>query len=1020
MKIISRMEILKYVPQFTQPQVENLVADLFGVSGSAKALPSERDQNFRITAAGGQQYVLKIANGLEDADFLDAQQQLWLHLERTGIDFCPRLFSAKDGSLMPTVEGESGTHTVRLVSFLAGAPMGNVTRHSHELLRDLGQKLGRLDAALVGFEHPAAQRTFHWDLAQGLDVVTQHRHLIHDAEQAALVDQLMADFQTHVAPILPTLRTSVIHNDANDYNVIVGAGNAFGDQRVAGIIDFGDMVNSYTVGNLAIAVAYALLDKPDPIAAAAQIVAGYHAAFALTDDELTALFGLINLRLCVSACMAAVQMAERPDDEYLAISQQPIRNTMPKLAAMPYGLATAILRNACGLDPAPQTAKIVEWLSGQTCAPILGRDLRDEETLTLDLSIGGPLLHGDIALNSEPHLTPRIFDAMAQAGVDVSIGRYNEPRLIYTEEMFDTAHNPLAERRTIHIGLDLFAVAGTSIYAPLAGTVHALAINDAPQDYGGAIILRHETDDGTPFYSLYGHLSHESIPKLAVGQAICAGDEIATMGTPAENGNWPPHLHLQLMVDLLGVDTDFPGVGLASQRDVWCGLCPDPNLLVGIAADRLPAADDLFDATLAARKTRMGRNMSLGYRNHLKIARGWRQYLWDHQGAKYLDAYNNVPHVGHCHPHVVAAGQRQMGVLNTNTRYLHDLLNEYAERLAATMPDPLNVCFFVNSASEANELALRLARAYTGQRDIIVNEGAYHGHTTSLIDISPYKHDGPGGNGAPEWVHTAPVADVYRGAFKADDPLAAQKYADAVDVIIQRLDAEGKGLSGFIAETCPSVGGQIMLPDGYLAAVYEHVRKAGGVTIADEVQTSYGRTGSHFYAFEAQNAVPDIVVLGKPIGNGHPIGALITTAAIADAFDNGMEFFSTFGGNTVSCAVGLAVLDVLEAEGLQAQAQRVGQRLLDGLRALADRFEIMGDMRGAGLFLGVELVRDRATLEPADVEASFISNQLRERHILVGTDGPFHNVVKIRPPMPFDEENADLLLETFERILQTL
>lgn len=1013
------METLKHVPQFTQSQAENLITDLFGVSGSAQALPSERDQNFRITAAGGQQYVLKIANGLEDVDFLDAQQQLLQHLAQTDIDFCPQLFAAKDGSVMPTVEGESGAHIVRLVSFLAGVPMGNVARHSRELLHDLGHKLGRLDAALVGFEHPAAHHTFHWDLAQGLEVVAQHRHLIQDAEQAALVDQFIADIQTNVAPILPTLRTSVIHNDANDYNVIVGSNVPdLGNQIVAGIIDFGDMVHSYTVGNLAIAAAYALLDKPDPIAAAAEIVAGYHAAFALTDDELTALFGLINLRLCVSVCMAAVQMAERPDDEYLAISQQPIRNTMPKLAAIPYGLATAIFRNACGLDPAPQTAKIVDWLSQQTCAPILGRDLSGEETLTLDLSIGGPLLHGDIALNSEPHLTPRIFDAMARAGVDVSIGRYNEPRLIYTEGMFDTAENPLAERRTIHVGLDLFAVAGTPIYAPLGGTVHALAINDAPQDYGGVIILRHETDDGTPFYSLYGHLSHESIPKLAVGQLIKAGDEIATMGVAAENGNWPPHLHLQLVVDLFGLETDFPGVGLASQRDVWRALCPDPNLLVGIAADRLPAADDTFDATLAARKTRVGRNLSLGYRNHLKIARGWRQYLWDHQGAKYLDAYNNVPHVGHCHPHVVDAARRQMGVLNTNTRYLHDLLNEYAERLAATMPDPLNVCFFVNSASEANELALRLARAYTGQRDIIVNEGAYHGHTTSLIDISPYKHDGPGGDGAPDWVHTAPIADVYRGAFKADDPLAAQKYANAVDAIIQKLDADGKGLSGFIAETCPSVGGQIMLPDGYLATVYDSVRKAGGVTIADEVQTGYGRIGSHFYAFEAQNAIPDIVVLGKPIGNGHPIGAVVTTAEIADAFDNGMEFFSTFGGNTVSCAVGLAVLDVLEAEDLQAQAQRVGQRILDGLTRLMDRFDIVGDVRGSGLFLGVELVRDRKTLEPAAAEASFVSNQLREHHILVGTDGPLHNVVKIRPPMPFDEGNADLLVETFENILK--
>ena len=395
-----------------------------------------------------------------------------------------------------------------------------------------------------------------------------------------------------------------------------------------------------------------------------------------------------------------------------------------------------------------------------------------------------------------------------------------------------------------------------------------------------------------------------------------------------------------------------------------------------------------------------------------------KQYLFDETGQRYLDAYNNVPHVGHAHPRVVAAAERQMRVLNTNTRYLHDNLNRYAQRLSATMPDPLNVCYFVNSASEANELALRLARAYTGQRDTIVNEGAYHGHTTGLIDISPYKHDGPGGTGAPDWVHTAPVADVYRGAYKADDPDAAIRYAAHIQTIIENVAAQGKGIAGFIHETCPSVGGQIILPEGYLAAAYQHVRAAGGICIADEVQTGYGRIGTHLYAFQAHNVVPDIVILGKPIGNGHPIGAVVTTREIADAFDNGMEFFSTFGGNTVSCAVGLAVLDVLHDENLMAQANAVGQRMLAGLGQFKERYELVGDVRGSGLFLGIELVHDRETLAPAAAEASFISNQMREQGILMGTDGPLHNVVKIRPPMPFSLENADFLVETMDNILR--
>ena len=393
---------------------------------------------------------------------------------------------------------------------------------------------------------------------------------------------------------------------------------------------------------------------------------------------------------------------------------------------------------------------------------------------------------------------------------------------------------------------------------------------------------------------------------------------------------------------------------------------------------------------------------------------------FDDDGRRYVDAYNNVPHVGHCHPHVVQAAAEQLSVLNTNTRYLHDGLAAYAERLAATLPHPLRVCFLLNSASEANELALRLARECTGERDMIVLEAAYHGNTNALVDISPYKHAGPGGRGTPDWVHVAPLADDYRGAYKRTDRDAGMKYARDLLHIVETLRETGRGLAGFIAESCPSVGGQIMFPPGYLSAVYGHVRAAGGLCIADEVQTGLGRIGTHFWAFESQGVIPDIVVMGKPLGNGHPLAAVVTTRAIADAFDTGMEFFSTFGGNTVSCAVGSAVLDVLRDEELQSHGLRVGHRLLDGLHVLARRHEVVGDVRGSGLFLGVELVRDRETLEPATREATRVSNRMREEGILLGTDGPHHNVIKIRPPMPFDESDGDRLVETLDRVLAEL
>jgi 4-aminobutyrate aminotransferase-like enzyme len=418
------------------------------------------------------------------------------------------------------------------------------------------------------------------------------------------------------------------------------------------------------------------------------------------------------------------------------------------------------------------------------------------------------------------------------------------------------------------------------------------------------------------------------------------------------------------------------------------------------------------DEILAARRRAIGRNVSLGYRRPVHIVRGAMQYLFDETGRRYLDGYNNVPHVGHCHPRIVDAAEHQMRALNTNTRYLHENPVRYAERLVSTLPAPLRVCYFVSSGSEANELALRLARAHTRRRDLIVLDAAYHGNTTTLIDISPYKFNGPGGAGKPPWVHVVPVPDVYRGQTPA-----AATYADAVARTIDQMRASGAGVCGFIAESCPSVAGQLMLPAGYLDAVYRHVREAGGVCIADEVQTAYGRIGTHFYAFAQQGVVPDIVVLGKPIGNGHPIGAVVTTAEIAASFDNGMEFFSTFGGNTVSCAVGLAVLDVVEEEQLQTHAQRVGAHLLSRLRPLLEKSALVGDVRGSGLFIGVELVRDRDTLEPATAEASEVVNRLRDEGILIGTDGPHHNVLKIRPPMPFTIEDADLLASTLASLV---
>jgi 4-aminobutyrate aminotransferase-like enzyme len=431
----------------------------------------------------------------------------------------------------------------------------------------------------------------------------------------------------------------------------------------------------------------------------------------------------------------------------------------------------------------------------------------------------------------------------------------------------------------------------------------------------------------------------------------------------------------------------------------------------------LSAGDDTSDTPTLRRKRdgRLGANLSVSYSKPLHIVRGWKQYLYDAEGREYLDAYNNVAHVGHSHPRVVRAVARQAAVLNTNTRYLHESILEYADRLTATLPEPLRVCFFVNSGSEANELALRLARAHTGHAGVVVNEGAYHGNTQRLIEVSPYKFNGPGGKGPGPDVHVVPSPDDYRGDFRRNDAKAGEKYAAQV-AAVARLNRPG----ALLVESLPSVAGQIVPPPGYFAEAFKAVRATGGVCIVDEVQVGFGRTGDHFWGFERQEVVPDIVVMGKPIGNGHPLGAVVTTTEIAKSFANGMEFFSTFGGNPVSMAAGMAVLDVLEEEQLQENARRVGGRLLEGLRELAHRHPIIGDVRGAGLFLGVELVRDRKSLEPATRETSRVVEALRDRGILTGTEGPHHNVVKIRPPMCVSMADADRIVETFDEVVASL
>ncbi len=739
-------------PKFTCADAARLANGLYGLSLDAEALPSERDQNFLLRDSSGPRFVLKIANRDEGLEVLDMQNKLlaWLAGSDTGLTI-PSVVTARSGLEITPVAGEDGAaYFVRLLTWVDGVPMATVQPHTPALLRSLGSALARTDRALEGFSHPAAYRALYWDLRRASEAF-EHIQLLSEA-QRRIVRSFMGSWEEIDWTRLPA---SVIYNDANDYNVLVDADGS----GVVSFVDMGDVVHSATVCDLAIAIAYAMLDKQDPIAAAADVLAGYHAIRPLSQAESDSLYTLACARLCASVCNAAHQARLAPDNEYLNISNRPAWALLEALASYPAGWPGEVFLRVCGYLPGARTA-----------------------------------------------------------------------------------------------------------------------------------------------------------------------------------------------------------------------------------------------ASLSESRRRMvGPSLSLSYSEPLHIIRGHRQYLYDASGRRYLDCVNNVAHVGHCHPRVSEAIARQSSLLNTNTRYLHEHLAEYVERLLALMPPPLSVAYLVSSGSEANELALRLARAYTGSDRVSVLDAAYHGNTSALVDISPYKFNGRGGRGKPAHVEIMPLPDVYRGSYR---PMG-------------RVD----GPVTFFAESASGCGGQVFFPDGYLKEAFAAVRAGGGVSVADEVQTGFGRAGSHFWMFETQGAVPDIVTMGKPIANGHPMGAVVTTREIADSFANGMEYFNTFGGNPVSCAAGLAVLDVIRDEELQENARVTGDYLLAGLRELATRYPLIGDVRGRGLFLGVELVRDRETLEPAASEASTLVDRMKELGVLLSTDGPLHNVIKIKPPLVFDRGDADVLLSRLDHCL---
>jgi len=415
---------------------------------------------------------------------------------------------------------------------------------------------------------------------------------------------------------------------------------------------------------------------------------------------------------------------------------------------------------------------------------------------------------------------------------------------------------------------------------------------------------------------------------------------------------------------------------------------------------------------LERRHQLMGSAYRLFYEQPVHLVRGEGVWLFDAEGNKYLDMYNNVPHVGHCHPHVVDAISQQVRTLNTHTRYLHENVVRYAERLTGKFTPDLDTAMFSCTGSEANELALRIARRCTGGTGIIVTDYAYHGNTQAIYEISTETIPG---DEVPDYVVTVPTPDTYRGRHRGED--AGAKYAQYVHDALELLKSRGIKPAAFVIDTIISSGGVVAPPAGYLSSVADIIRDVGALFVADEVQPGFGRTGSHFWGFEADGVKPDIVTMGKPMGNGHPLSAVVTRRELVDEFSRHGRYFNTFGGNPVSCAAGLAVLDVVENEQLQQNALHVGQHIVDGLWQLAGVHECIGDVRGSGLFLAVELVSDRDERTPAAALTTRVVNGLRDSGVLTGSIGPDNNILKFRSPLVLTSRDADYMLGVLDEVL---
>lgn len=977
-------------------EVLALIRSRFGLSvADPMTLGGEFDQNLRVTDDAGSHYLVKVS-ALFDTDATTAawHERILLHLKDTAPELpLQRLIPATDGSLHVIAPTSKGARMIRMLSWLAGAPLADEEQHSDELLGELGQIAARISTALASMPEPAESITHDWDMRRARAVVDSGIDAVRDQGQRADVHEVMSWFDT-VAPLLDDLPRGVAHQDLNDSNVLVDR-NLSGRQAISGVLDLGDALYTVRVAELAVATAYALVRKDDPLRVAENVVAGFNSVAPLTDDELAVVFPLAAARLA----MNAVTWTQRTATTHNTHGTKRMRHTWPalaKVARIDPDYAEAALRRACGRPAHPDGPRLIRVFESLAVAPWSAETLQPR---VIDTSTASDLF--DVIDWQDPAAVgPAIEAAIGERSEGFGLIGHLQPNLLWSAQRGAGA----AEPATKTLGIRLLLRPDELLANPLDGTV----VVSHP-----GLTVRHTVADDAG--TLTFHVHWHGLSSTPHAGPLAAGRPLGrAVGNDGDGTDTAVAVNISLARRHRG-HTGWPQRIRPSEAAVYAVLSPDPSRLLGLHESGATALR--VEDVLSIRRNRLASSQRAYYRAPMNLQRGRGVWLYDEDGFGYLDSLNNVTHVGHADPRVAEASRRQMNKLNTNSRFIYEGIATYAEKLVATLPAPLEVVFLVCSGSEANDLAIRIARQVTGRYDIAIIDGAYHGNTGVVTGLSPNRYKGPGGAGAPATTHETMIPDRYRGPFGYDDPDAGIKYGAEAARVIDDMVRDGKPPAAFLAESLMGTAGNIVFPDGYLATAFAAARKADALVISDEVQVGVGRMGDAFWGFQLADVVPDIVTMGKPLGNGHPLAAVVTTRAIADAFDTGMKYFNTFGGNPVSCAIGSAVLDIIIGDGLQQHANDVGHYFRDNLREVQQRHPLIGDVRAQGLYLGVELVRDRNTKEPARDEAFEVTELMKEEGVIVFPNGVYDNVLKIKPPMVFQRAHVDIYCEALDRVL---